>query len=93
MWTKTGCSYCYNAMQLLEQNKVPYAMHEIDSWPERERVRNALLEYTKLATLPNIFIGTKHIGGYTELRKLADSGELQKMMKEEKPKEPTSVVK
>lgn len=82
MWTKAGCSYCQAAIQLLEANKINYQRQEIDTWPEKDRVKRALLEYTKHSTFPNVFIGTEHIGGYTELQKLFDKGQLSKMLKE-----------
>lgn len=74
MWTISGCPFCRNAMQLLEARKLPYAVHEIDSLEEERRIRKALIEFTRHATFPNIFIGSTHIGGYTELKRLDDNG-------------------
>lgn len=68
-------------------------MYELESEPDPEQIRKALIEYTKHATFPNIFIGTKHIGGYTDLKAIDDKGELESMIKGEKYKEPTKVTK
>jgi hypothetical protein len=37
-------------------------------------------------------VGDTHIGGYTELKKLNDSGKLDKMIKVEAPKEKTKWI-
>ncbi len=34
-----------------------------------------------MRTIPQIFIGDKHVGGYTELKALENKGELDKLLK------------
>ena len=45
---------------------------------------DALISYTNLRTLPNIFFGFNHIGGYKDLKRLEEQGELDRLLKENK---------
>jgi glutaredoxin 3 len=47
-----------------------------------EMIQNALHEKTGQGTVPNIFIGGKHIGGNSDLVTLYQSGELLSLIKE-----------
>jgi len=65
---KDYCPYCKAAKALLESNDIPFK--EIDvatlSSEEWERIRKT----TGMKTVPQIFIGSRLIGGFNELSKL-----------------------
>ena len=66
---------------MLESNyNIDAHIVEIDQINEGVCIGRALNHITRQRTVPNIFILGKHIGGYTELKQLHDSGELRIMM-------------
>lgn len=67
------CPYCINAKQLLESHGVSYEEIRIDKDTQK---REEMERLSGQRTVPQIFIGDRHVGGYTDLKKLSDSGEL-----------------
>jgi glutaredoxin 3 len=49
----------------------------VDLQPE---LRIAMVELTGRRTVPQIYIGARHVGGYDELAALEHSGELTKLL-------------
>lgn len=63
---RDACGYCLRAKQVLEQLELPYRFVNI----HKENISQADLEKTvgePVRTVPQIFYGADHIGGYTEL--------------------------
>lgn len=78
IYTGMLCGYCAAAKRLLEQKGV--AFDEIDVTFNRE-ARNDMAERAQGATsVPQIFIGTRHIGGCDELYALEESAELDTLL-------------
>ena len=78
MYCTEICPYCVQAERLLRAKGVL----EIDKvrgglQPE---LRIAMMERTGRRTVPQIFIGDRHIGGYDDLAALEHSGELNKLL-------------
>ena len=42
-------------------------MHELDKMSDGADIQNTLLEITGQKTVPNIFIGGTHVGGFSDL--------------------------
>lgn len=76
VYTSDFCPYCVNAKRLLDARGLAYSEVNIGSDFEK---RKWLIETTGQRTVPQIFIGDKSIGGYTELVALDRSGELVKL--------------
>lgn len=76
VYTSDFCPYCVNAKRLLDARGLDYSEVNIGSDFEK---RKWLIETTGQRTVPQIFIGDKSIGGYTELVALDRSGELVKL--------------
>jgi glutaredoxin 3 len=73
IYTTETCPYCVRAKRLLQKKNVPY--EEIDvSWDDDVRMK--LMQTTGLRTVPQIFIGERHVGGSDELHALEARGEL-----------------
>ena len=68
------------ARKLLEQRGVPYEYLGLGSYFSQWRVRLGLKMWTGWPTFPMIFVKRTFIGGYSELRRLAESGELGRML-------------
>jgi glutaredoxin 3 len=68
------CPYCVQAKRLLTERAIPY--DEIDVGDD-DSLRDRMVELAGgKRTVPQIFIDGKHVGGYVELRALADAGGL-----------------
>lgn len=76
VYSKSHCPYCDRAKQLLKTKGLEFEEINLDGKEEELR---ALRERTKYLTVPQIFIGDKMIGGYSELAGLNASGELDRM--------------
>lgn len=64
LYTKTNCSYCVKAKQLLAGKQLEYLEKNI----ELEEYKIELLTLYPLAkTVPQIFLNGVHIGGHDEL--------------------------
>ncbi len=78
MYTGPFCNYCEAAKRLLARNNAPY--NEIDI----SKVDGAMDEMIKKAngkrTIPQIFFGDQHIGGYDEVRALEKENKLQSLL-------------
>jgi glutaredoxin 3 len=77
MYRTRFCPYCVMAGRLLRKKGVDF--DEIDVSRDRER-RAWLLEATGQGTVPQIFVGTRPIGGCDELHSLERSGELDELL-------------
>lgn len=77
LYSTEWCSYCRAAKQFFQQNKV--AFQEVDL-TEDDAGRAALVERTGRRTVPQIFIGDHHVGGYDDLRAAERSGELARLL-------------
>ncbi|MEO6771530.1 MAG: glutaredoxin 3 [Kofleriaceae bacterium] len=77
LYTREYCGYCSAAKSLLEGKRISY--EEIDCTDD-DATRAWLRTATGQATVPQIFIDGKSIGGFTELRALDRSGELDQLL-------------
>lgn len=68
------------ARKLLDGLGVRYAYLEYGSYFRGWRRRNALKMWTGWPTFPMVFVKGMLVGGASELRRLADSGELARMI-------------
>ena len=74
MYTTGFCPYCKMAEKLLRSKGVEKIEEiRIDLDPE---LRNEMMGKTGRRTVPQIYIGEKHIGGYDDLAQLDHRAEL-----------------
>ena len=77
IYTTPTCSYCVAAKALLSHKGVPY--EEIDV--RDPDLRMAMTERAHgRRTVPQIFVGDTHVGGYEEMAALERSGALDSML-------------
>ena len=78
MYTTAVCPYCIQAKRIL-QSKGVGSIEEIrvDAQPEQ---RTKMMELTGRRTVPQIFIGTTHVGGCDDLMALDARGELMPLL-------------
>ncbi|MBX9597837.1 MAG: glutaredoxin 3 [Burkholderiales bacterium] len=78
VYSKETCPYCVMAKNLLKQKGVSEIEEiRIDLLPEE---RDKMIEITGRMTVPQIFIGETHVGGFDDLAKLNRSGDLDKLL-------------
>lgn len=77
MYASPFCGYCAAAKRLLRAKGVAFT--EIDVLAEPER-RAEMIERSGRRTVPQIFIGTRHIGGFDDLNALEQRGELDPLL-------------
>jgi glutaredoxin 3 len=78
MYSTGFCGYCVRARSLLERKGVNITEIKVD---ENAEDRAAMLKRSGgQRTVPQIFIGDRHVGGYDELAALERSGELDRLL-------------
>ena len=78
MYTTAVCPYCVRAEQLLRNRGVTdIEKIRIDLEPAR---RDEMIERTGRCTVPQIFIGDRHIGGCDDLYAVDRAGELAPLL-------------
>ena len=71
------CPYCIAARRMLEGMAIEYEDIPVDG--DRE-LRQHMEAISGRYTVPQIWIGETHVGGYTELQQLASVGKLEAML-------------
>ena len=68
MYTQNSCGYCHMAKNLLNENKIEFIEISLD----HDQDARKMLKSMECRTVPQIFNGELHIGGYTELKQYLD---------------------
>jgi len=78
IYTKSWCPYCSAAKKLLGEKGVAFTEIDIEKTPEAraEMIQRA----NGRSTVPQIFIGEKHVGGCDDLYALDDRGQLEPLL-------------
>ncbi|MFC0284358.1 glutaredoxin 3 [Camelimonas abortus] len=78
IYTKSTCPYCQRAKQLLDSKGVTYEEIEIIQRPEE---RATMIERAGgRTTVPQVFIGDRHVGGCDDLYALDATGKLDPLL-------------
>ena len=77
MYSKPTCPYCDSAKRLLASKGQTWREIDIEAEPAR---RAEMIERSRRSTVPQIWIGERHVGGFDDLAALEDSGELDRVL-------------
>lgn len=80
MYCTRVCPYCVRAEQLLAKKGIVADRIEkirVDDFPEK---REEMVRITGRRTVPQIFIGERHVGGFDDLAELDAGGELDPLL-------------
>ena len=78
MYTSSYCPFCMRAEQLLEQRGVQDIERiSVDGQPE---VKQQMIEITGRRTVPQIYIGATHVGGFDDLAQADREGRLTQLL-------------
>lgn len=78
VFTKPGCPFCQKAKDLLTARGLPYTEEDITQW-EGDWAEK-LKKKTGRQTVPQIYIGKTHVGGYDDLSAMVSTGELDRLL-------------
>ena len=81
VWSKSYCPFCVKAKKALDALEVPYEAIEIDRINEERLIQEALQDLSNQRTVPNVFVGGKHVGGNDDTQAAARDGTLQELLK------------
>ncbi len=78
IYTTPTCPYCHAAKRLLDKKGIPYK--EIDVSRDAS-LRSAMMQRANgRRTVPQIFIGSTHVGGSDDLHALDHAGKLDPLL-------------
>jgi glutaredoxin 3 len=77
LYSSAFCGYCHRAKALLAQKGVDYDELSVDGQPQRRR---EMEQMSGRSTVPQIWIGTTHVGGCDELYALERAGRLDALL-------------
>ncbi|XP_026671502.1 glutaredoxin-like isoform X2 [Ceratina calcarata] len=78
IFSKTKCPYCKMAKEVFNKLQKKYTAIELDEWDNGDEIQTILGEMTGARTVPRVFVNGVCLGGGSDVKKLYDSGELQK---------------
>jgi glutaredoxin 3 len=77
IYTKSWCPYCQRAKGLLGSKQVQFEEIDIEAEPAR---RDEMIARSGRTTVPQIFIGSTHVGGCDDLHELDARGGLDPLL-------------
>jgi glutaredoxin 3 len=77
VYVSDWCPYCRRAKDLLAQKNVEFSEINVE---DRSDLREEMIARSKQRTVPQIFIGDRHVGGCDDLFELDRSGELDRLI-------------
>ena len=77
MYVTGWCPYCARARRLLASKQVQVTEIDVEAAPER---RAEMIERSGRSSVPQIFIGTVHVGGSDDLNELEAAGRLDALL-------------
>jgi glutaredoxin 3 len=77
MYTTQWCPYCRNAKALLSSKGQKWDEIDVEVEPARRR---EMVQRSGRTSVPQIWIGERHVGGYDDLAALDASGELDGLL-------------
>jgi len=79
MYSTRFCPYCVRARFLLDSKNVPYTDIRVDARPD---LRREMTEKSGRHTVPQIWVGERHVGGYDDLARLERLGQLDQLLQQ-----------
>jgi len=78
VYSSPFCGYCAAAKRLLDQKGVRYTEIDVIADPDQ---RTVMMARSGRRTVPQIFIGERHIGGFDDMKALDDAGGLDPLIR------------
>ncbi|MGY6631704.1 MAG: glutaredoxin 3 [Wenzhouxiangella sp.] len=78
MYATTSCPFCVAARRLLRERDLTWTEVSVDIDPDK---RAEMMSRSGRHTVPQIFIGDTHVGGFDDLDALDQEGGLDRLLK------------
>ena len=78
IYTSDNCSFCNSAKEIFKEKKLKF--EEINIYKNNNLKEEMIKKTNGIMTVPQIFINSKHIGGFDELYKLVGSKKLDRII-------------
>jgi glutaredoxin 3 len=78
VYTKQSCPYCVRAKRLLDQKGVAFREIDVEG---NDELRVWLAEATGQRTVPQVFIGERSLGGFSDIEALDRDGKLDPILR------------
>ncbi len=79
MYSTRFCPYCIRARMLLDGKQVEYTDISVDGEPA---LRREMTQRSGRRTVPQIWIGDHHVGGFEDLARMDQQGRLDELLKQ-----------
>jgi len=79
MYSTRFCPFCVRARALLENKRIDYKEISVDNDPD---LRQEMMQKSGQRTVPQIWIGDRHVGGCDELMALERNQQLDALLAE-----------
>ena len=76
------CEFCWSVRKMFAHYDIPYRAVAYQDGNKGRNIRKAIEAQTGLKTIPQIYIGGKHVGGATDLFDAARDGTMAKLLEE-----------
>ena len=78
IYSASWCPYCARALALLKSKDVQVTVIDVDAQPDK---RAEMQSRTGRRTVPQIYIGDRHVGGCDDLHELDRTGGLDPLLR------------
>ncbi len=80
VYSSAFCPFCQRALALLQEKNAPTTVISVDGKPD---VRKKMTEMAGRTSVPQIWIGSTHVGGCDDLYALDAQGKLDALLNQE----------
>lgn len=80
VYSKANCPFCVRAKRLLEKKGVAFEEISVEG---KDELRTWLVEKTGQMTVPQIFVGERSLGGFSDIAALDQQGRLDPLLRGE----------
>ena len=81
LYSSMLCPYCFAAKKLLKKLNLNFEEVLVDNDP---KIKNQMIKLSNgRVTVPQVFFGENHIGGYDDLKRFYEEGKLNLLLKNE----------
>jgi glutaredoxin 3 len=78
IYTSPFCGYCHAAKRLLADKGISFSEYDVARAPEKRQ--EMLSRANGRHTVPQIFVGETHVGGYDDMAALDRAGKLDSLL-------------
>ena len=77
IYSKSWCGFCQRAKALLSEKGRSWTEFDVEMEPDKEA---EMIQRSARTSVPQIFVGDVHVGGYDDLTALDQAGELDRLL-------------